>query len=388
MSELTVSNEQNVAYEDIAECRRDGRPLNQEKLFKVQVVDENLQGGLVEITDPVPTGRQLLEAAGKTPVDNFVLLLCSDKGLIEEVNLSETVDVYHRGVEQFIAFENDRLFYVALDGQRFPWGNSLIQESVLRRVAGISDERVIMLEHRSEPDQMLLPGVSVDLAEPGLEKLYTKPQNWKLNVQGVLITFNQPLVLASEALLSAGFNPDQGWILILKVKGEPKKSIGMNDQIDLRKPGIEKLRLTPAEINNGEGAIPSPLAFALLEKDSVYLNAIGAKWETTIDAGRRWLIIQDYNLPSGYNHVSVNVAIEIPTTYPDAALDMFYVYPALTLANGGGIAQTQSTVCIYGTVYQRWSRHLNGVTKWNPLTHSVLTHMAVIEESLLREVGE
>ena len=28
----------------------------------------------------------------------------------------------------------------------------------------------------------------------------------------------------SDALRSAGFNPDKGWILILKVKGEPKKN--------------------------------------------------------------------------------------------------------------------------------------------------------------------
>ncbi|EAM5217766.1 hypothetical protein FD430_24505 [Salmonella enterica] len=39
-----------------------------------------------------------------------------------------------------------------------------------------------------------------------------------------------------------------------------------------------------------------------------------------------------------------------------------------------------------GNSYQRWRRHLNGTTRWNPLTDSVTTHLAVVEESLLREV--
>jgi hypothetical protein len=67
---------------------------------------------------------------------------------------------------------------------------------------------------------------------------------------------------------------------------------------------------------------------------------------------------------------------------------MFFVHPILTLANGGNIAQTESRENILGNVYQRWSRHLNGVTQWNPLTDSVVTHLAVVEESLLREVGK
>ena len=65
---------------------------------------------------------------------------------------------------------------------------------------------------------------------------------------------------------------------------------------------------------------------------------------------------------------------------------MFYVYPALTLSNGQIIRQTECQETILGNAYQRWSRHLNGATRWNPQTDSVTTHLAVVEESLLREV--
>lgn len=347
-----------------------------------------MQGSLIEIDDPIPTGRQILEAAGKIPVDRHILILIEAAGSLEEVNLSETVDVYHRGVEQFVVFESDRLFYFSLNGQRLPWGSPYIQEDALRTIGRIPEDHAIWLERQSAVDRILIDGERIDLTAPMLEKLYTKSKSWQLNVQGVLVTSDRPTILASDALKSAGFNPDKGWILILKVKGEPKQSIGLGDCIDLRKPGIEKLRLTPAEINNGEVVVSSSIAFALLDKDRVYLNTLGFEWETVLDGGRRWLIIRNYALPGGYNHEHMDIAIEIPTTYPDAAMDMFYVHPALILANGGKIEQTQSTASIQGTIYQRWSRHLNGVTRWNPLTDSVITHLAVIEESLLREVGE
>lgn len=388
MNRMNPPNQTRVERENIALSRQEGRPLRPADHYLIQVLDPNGQSSLVEIDDPVPTGRQILVAAGKTPVENHLLLLFDDKGVLEEVNLDESVDVYQRGVEQFIAFNSDRLFYVALNGQRFPWGQANIIENVLRLVGGIADNQAIWIERRTEPDQLLASGECVDLDEPGLEKLYTQPKSWQLNVQGVMVNSEQPTILATDAIKAAGFNPDKGWILVLKVKGEPKQNIGINDVIDLRTPGIEKLRLTPAEIINGETASASALEFSLLEQDVAYLNHSGLKWETRIVDKRRWLIIHDHELPSGYDHEHVDLAIEIPSAYPDAKLDMFFVHPPITLANGGGIGQTESRENILGNVYQRWSRHLNGVTRWNPLTDSVITHLAVVEESLLREVGQ
>ncbi|WP_172962311.1 multiubiquitin domain-containing protein [Hydrocarboniclastica marina] len=388
MNSIIPPNQERIERENIALSRKEGRLLRPADHYLIQVLDPSFQGDLVEIDDPVPTGRQVLTAAGKIPAERHLLLLIDDKGVLEEVNLDEPVDVYQRGVEQFIAFDSDRLFYVALNGRRFPWGQASIREDVLRQVGGIAEDHAIWLERRNEPDQILADGQSVDLDEPGLEKLYTQPKNWQLNVQGVMVDSGQPTILARDALKAAGFNPDKGWILVLKVKGEPKQSINMDDVVDLRKPGIEKIRLTPAEINNGEAAAVSALDFSLLEQDVAYLKHLGLNWETRLAGARRWLIIRDYALPSGYNHAQVDLAIEIPTAYPDAKLDMFFVHPALTLANGSGIGQTESRENILGSVFQRWSRHLNGITRWNPLTDSVITHLAVVEESLLREVGQ
>jgi hypothetical protein len=377
-----------LQLEDISEALSEGRPLRSAERYRIIVLDENLQEQKVMIDDPVPCGRQILDAVGYVPADNHVLLMIRTAGMLEEVNLEETIDIYQQGVEQFIVFKSDRIFYFSCNGRRLPWGAQLIKEETLRVVCKIPADQDIWLESKLSVDRPLCKGEDIDLAAPGLEKLYSQPKSWKLNVQGVLITSSQPTIVASTALQKAGFNPDKGWILILKIKDQPKKNIGLNDVIDLTNPGIEKLRLTPAEINNGEGVIASKMQFSLLEKDHNYLNGLGLNWETVVDGSRRWLIIHNYILPAGYNQNTVRIASEIPPAYPDAALDMFYVYPPLLLSGGGVIAQTQISIHIYGDTFQRWSRHLNGATKWNPLVDCIASHLAVVEESLLREVGQ
>ncbi|WP_199527321.1 multiubiquitin domain-containing protein [Pseudoalteromonas sp. bablab_jr004] len=388
MNSNNPPDQERIESENITLAWKEGRPLRPACHYLVEVRDPSWQGGSINIDDPVPTGRQILIAAGKVPVEQYMLLMVDSKGVLEEVELEEPVDIYQKGIEQFVAFESDRLYYAALNGVRFPWGQAYIREDILRQIANIAEDHAVWLERRNEPDRLLGGRESVNLDEPGLEKIYTKPKTWKLNVQGVVVNSEQPTIIARDALQAAGFNPDSGWILVLKVKGEPKQVIGMDDVIDLQNPGIEKLRLTPAEINNGEMAVATTKDFSLLEQDETYLNKQGFNWETRLVGTRRWLIIHDYVLPSGYNHKHIDLAIDIPTTYPDAELDMFFVHPMLTLSGGRVIRQTESRESILGCVYQRWSRHLNGKTRWNPMTDSVVTHLAVVEESLLREVGQ
>ena len=309
-------------------------------------------------------------------------------GNVEEIGLSETVNVYQQGVEQFIAFEVDRLFYFELNGRRLPWGDKFITENILRILGGIDSNQSLWLTDRSAEDKMLNDADKVNLSKKGLEIIYSKAKSWKLNVHGVVITSDTPTILASEAMIQAGFDPSEDWNLILKVKGQPKKPISTDDEIDLTHSGIEKLRLMRKEIVNGEKPIDLRSEFVLLDKDTKYLNALEVHWETLLDGSRRWLIIKDFQLPNGYNQEKTDIAIDIPPAYPDAALDMFYCNPPLNLKSGAVIAQTNSQQAIAGSSYQRWSRHLAPSTRWNPKVDSVITQMTVVEESLLREVGQ
>jgi hypothetical protein len=207
---------------------------------------------------------------------------------------------------------------------------------------------------------------------------------WKLNVQGVVIESPHPEIVVRQAIKQAGFNPDTPWIIVLKVVGEPKRDVDLSFVIDLRHKGIEKLRLTPKQINNGEMAVGRRVEFALLPQDEEYLDHLGLRWETLVDGGRRWLIIRNYPVPPGYRFPVTDTAIEVPVSYPGAQLDMFYCYPPLALPSGAAIPQTQHLETITGLLFQRWSRH----RKWDAAQDTLATHLALVDEALRREVGQ
>lgn len=178
---------------------------------------------------------------------------------------------------------------------------------------------------------------------------------WKLNVQGVLIEVSHPTIVVLEAIKLAGFDPETPWIIVLRIAGEPKREVSLSTVLDLRHHGIEKLRLTPRHINNGEAVAVRSLGFSMLPVDHEHLARSGLSWETVIDRGRRWLLIRGYPLPGGYSAPMVDIAIEVPPAYPGAQLDMFYCRPQLTLATGAAVPQTQVTETILDQPFQRWS---------------------------------
>lgn len=208
-----------------------------------------------------------------------------------------------------------------------------------------------------------------------------KPEAWKINVQGVEVVSDKPTILARHAIKLAGFDPDAGWIIVLKITGEPRQEIGLDTKIDLTHPGIEKLRLTPRQINNGESPAKR-LNFRLLPQDEAHLGRLGLHWETVCEGARRWLLLHAYPVPQGYNLSTVNVAIDIPAGYPGAQLDMFYCHPALARANGARPPQTEHAEPILGMSYQRWSRH----RQWDSARDTLATHLTLVDESLRREI--
>jgi len=260
------------------------------------------------LADAEPTGRQILEVFDRLPADEHVLLYLPRNGKLEEIDIDETLDLRERGPERFFAFKTDRLLNFVANGRRFSWGAPTISESLIRLVARIPVDQTLFLESADAPDKELADDDIVRLSGKGLERLVSHQPSWKLNVQGVLLTLTTPIVVVKDALAQAGFDPSKGWIAILKRKGEAKLQVALTDTIDLTLPGIEKLRLTPAQINNGEAHSAPRREFVLLEKDEAYLNERSLHWETFSEGGRRWLLLRNFILPEGYNHSVVDIA--------------------------------------------------------------------------------
>lgn len=206
-------------------------------------------------------------------------------------------------------------------------------------------------------------------------------------MQGVEISVETPTIVVRDALTRAGFDATQSWHIFLKVRGQDKREVQLTDIVDLRTPGIEKIRLTPKEVNNGEALSAPRRAFALLDADDEYLDRLGVRWETVLDAGRRWLLIHHFPLPTGYTATRTLLALEIPPAYPGAQIDMFYTNPPLALASGRAIECTHIAAVIFGTPYNGWSRHRGLASPWNPTMDNVMTHLALVKSALVKEVG-
>lgn len=226
--------------------------------------------------------------------------------------------------------------------------------------------------------------MNTETPQPSPANKPPEPQKevWKFNVQGVVIESNKPEITVRHAIKEAGFDPDTPWIIVLKVAGQPKREVDLSFLIDLRQEGIEKLRLTPRHINNGEVNHPQRVDFSMLPGDEAHLNRLGLNWETRIHGGRRWLMIRNFPVPTGYTVNVIDLAVEVPAAYPTAQLDMFYCFPPLALASGQVIPQTQNQETIEGRAFQRWSRHRN----WQAGKDTLVTHIVLIDESLSREV--
>lgn len=351
----------------------------------IEVLDLQLNVRQAHLDDRTPTGAQVAEAAGFAPGQPATVLQFLASGDLEDVRPTEKVEL--TAGKRFIVVLSDRAYRFTLDGRRFDWPASAITGAVLRALGHIAEGKAIYLERQHEPDREVTDADSIELSAAGVERFRSRNAQWVLDVQGHRITSDAPTIVVRDAMTKAGFDPTLRWHIFLKVAGQPKQPVELDTVIDLRTPGIERLRLTPKNVNNGEAAVSVRRDFALLEADEAFLDRRFPEWETVIEAGHRWLIIPNYPVPQEYRIEEVLLALEIPPPYPAAQVDMFFVAPPLLLPGGGAPPATEARVVIRGTTFQRWSRHRGDVYPWNPATDTVITHLALVESAIAKEVS-
>jgi hypothetical protein len=351
----------------------------------ISIADQTLAFRPVAIGDATPTGTQIARAAGKAPTPNVVVMAVLPAGQLELVRPDEVVDL--RQINRFVVVESDRLYLLTINVERFEWPCRVISGGAVRKLGLVPADEEILFDREDKKDRVIGDADLVDLEHQGVEAFHSRKRDWKLNVQGVILDLTQSTIAVSEAMTKAGFDIKARWYIFLKVEGQPKKEVTLDYVVDLRTPGIEKIRLTPRGIDNGEGAPPLRRDFALLERDEIYLNDLGLRWETVVDVQRRWLLIHDYPVLAGYTFDKTCLALEIPLTYPGAQIDMFYAYPPLALKSGRAIDRTQVRATILGLEFHGWSRHRNASAPWDAAHDCVATHLALVESAIAKEVG-
>ena len=142
------------------------RPAQRDGKFLTTVNDVEFH-----FADPVPDGGQILGEAGFLPAGDHVLIQLLRHGT-RSLGLDEPVDLRQEGTEAFRAFKSDRVFRLTINDRGYEWGVAKITEPELRRIAGVGDDEVLVLE-RDGKDTDLDTSDVVELADSGTEHLRT-----------------------------------------------------------------------------------------------------------------------------------------------------------------------------------------------------------------------
>lgn len=163
-------------FDDLGDALREGRPLRQARWYRFLLAQEDLNFLTRQVSDPVPLGRQLLEAAALDPEAGYSLFAILPSGDFEDVRLNEPFDLREHGAERFVAFLTDRDFKLTLNGDELRWGKPVISGTMLYSLAKPSNEEGVYLEVRGGKDRLIEPTELIDLTEPGIERFITAPK--------------------------------------------------------------------------------------------------------------------------------------------------------------------------------------------------------------------
>ncbi len=161
-----------------------------------------VNGQPFETRDQIEGGRDLLQLAGFAPASDHILIELTRPGS-RSVGLDEEVDLGEPGREEFRAFGSDRTFNFTIDERGYEWGSPTISEADLRDISGVSNNKMLVLERRDEPDIEIKPDSTVDLATRGTERIRSSgeyvtiiveatPHRWP---KGEKITYAQVVTL-------------------------------------------------------------------------------------------------------------------------------------------------------------------------------------------------
>jgi hypothetical protein len=141
--------------------------------YRIQFGLNNLNFRTIEMTDPVPLGRQILVAAGLDPQGDYSLFAILPSGDFEDIRLDEPYDLRERGIERFVGFHSDRDIKLTLDNHQITWGKPVINGSDLYKLANVGEDQAVFLEVRGGEDRLISAKEMIDLTAPGVESFIT-----------------------------------------------------------------------------------------------------------------------------------------------------------------------------------------------------------------------
>jgi hypothetical protein len=163
---------------DLEKAARDGRKPPRGRTYRVRIDDVKHQ-----IDEDVVTGRELLELAGRTPVDDYILILRVWGETNEVVGADDEVNLARRGIERFVTGRQDDDIVVTVFAPRSPepkhftWDEDLTVQEAASEAAdafgynagspGLQDEDEVLDPDKTLEEAGVTHGDELELFDTG-----------------------------------------------------------------------------------------------------------------------------------------------------------------------------------------------------------------------------
>jgi hypothetical protein len=137
--------------------------------FKAEIGDEHFEFVTVAFDDAKVTGAQVCMAAGKHPVEDFVVLRHLVTGELESLRPTETTDLDKNKISRFFMVEGGDTHRFVVEGLSMEWPRNKLIAWQIKFLAGADDDQALSLE-RSGVDQVFKDDDEVDIGGGGVER--------------------------------------------------------------------------------------------------------------------------------------------------------------------------------------------------------------------------
>ena len=364
-----------------------------------------LNGQLFETENPKIAGKEILQKANLTPVDDFELLISVNEKGFEPIQLAEIIDLRAPGLEGFVAkpYANITIY---VDDVPVEVEEIFLTPNEILRLVGkvVKDFYLVQLDgeieigykNDREHKVAIRNGSKFITYEVEIIDVHEHCQNdhpvpvgckYKILIDREPYVVDQECLTGKEILMLTGKTPPDRFQLRQKFKDGRVVTIKNEQKVCFTDPGIEKFKTIPLDQTEGEQPQDEVILrreFELLDEDEAYLSSLGLSWEAAKLANQNWILIHNYSIPAGYNVSEASMAIRMIGGYPTAGLDMVYFYPNLGRADQQHIGALTGHQ-LDGKIYQQWSRHRTSANPWRADVDNLSTHIPLADFWLSNE---
>lgn len=203
--------------------------------FTITVGDEDLVFRPIEVNDPAPTAKQILEASDFSPSKEYLIFGFSRDHELVRLDLDKTTDIRSDERKLFLIFKGDRSWQGMINGKRFEWGAPEILGRALKWLAGVEpDKHGVWLENDGESVQLIADDERASLSSSGVERFRTDLlfQVW---IEGKSFPWQSATITREEIAQIGGLNLSQGIIEVDEEQNE--RTLDPGEVVELR-PGL------------------------------------------------------------------------------------------------------------------------------------------------------